>query len=151
MERSRQILLVEDNPDDAFLATRAFAKTSVPNRIVVAQDGEEALDYLFLTGPHAFRDRDKDPEVVLLDLNLPRINGIEVLRQIRADDRTRTLPVIMLTSSKEDADLQAAYALGANSFIRKPVDFSEFLVLANKIASYWLQLNQSSVRPPTPR
>jgi len=139
------ILLVEDNPDDEELTLRAFEKIGVANRIAVARDGQEALDYLFATGPHAGRDPRDLPGVVLLDLKLPKIDGHEVLRRIRADPRTRLLPVVIVTSSREDQDLVNGYALGCNSYVRKPVDFSRFAEAARQLGLYWLLLNE---RPP---
>jgi two-component system response regulator len=147
MKRSGIILLVEDNPDDAELTLRAFERSKVANQIVVVRDGVEALDYLFLTGTHAGRDPEVAPEVVLLDLKLPKISGLDVLRRMRADERTRRLPVVILTSSSEERDLIRSYDLGANSFIRKPVDSVQFLAAANQLGLYWLVLNQA---PPTP-
>lgn len=142
MTRSGIILLVEDNPDDADLTLRAFQKSKLVNRIVVARDGQEALDYLFATGTHADRADDLMPEVVLLDLKLPKVDGLEVLRRIRADERTRRLAVVVLTSSREERDLIASYDLGANSFVRKPVDFAEFIQASQQLGLYWLMLNQ---------
>jgi two-component system response regulator len=134
------ILLVEDNSDDAELALRAFAKSETKNEIVLVRDGVEALDYLFATGPHAGRASGM-PEVVLLDLNLPRLDGLEVLRRLRDDERTRRLPVVMLTSSGQDQDVLQSYALGANSYVRKPVDFGQFVDAARQLGLYWLLLN----------
>ena len=144
MIRSRSILLVEDNADDADLTLRAFRKINVPNEIVVVRDGEAALDYLFGTGAYAGRDVRIMPEVVLLDLNLPRLGVLEVLRRMRADDRTRRLPVVVLTSSSEETDVLRSYDLGANSFVRKPVDFTEFMEAARHLGVYWLELNETS-------
>jgi CheY-like chemotaxis protein len=144
MIRSRIILLVEDNPDDVELTRRAFAKSDVATDIVVATDGEGALDYLFATGSHAGRDPRLLPEVVLLDLKLPKIDGLGVLRRIRADQRTCRLPVVVLTSSNEEQDVIRSYDLGANSFVQKPVDFGEFIAAARHLGSYWLVLNQTS-------
>jgi two-component system response regulator len=138
------ILLVEDNPDDVELTLHAFASNRILNPVVTARDGVEALDYLFATGPHAGRDTRTQPAVVLLDLKLPRIDGLEVLRRIRGDERTRLLPVVILTSSNEDRDRIEGYALGANSYVRKPVDFDEFVRAAGQLGLYWLMLN----RPP---
>jgi len=143
MIRSRIILLVEDNPDDVELTLRAFQKIKVVNEIVVARDGEEALDYLFATGSHAGRDPAVLPEVVLLDLKLPKVDGLDVLRRMRADERTRRLPVVILTSSNEESDVLRSYDLGANSFVQKPVDFAEFLEAARHLGLYWLMLNQA--------
>lgn len=140
--RSRTILLVEDNPDDVELTLRAFDRSHLANDIVVVRDGVEALDYLFLTGVHAGRDPALVPEVTLLDLKLPKLDGLEVLRRIRADERTRRMPVVVLTSSKEERDIVQSYDLGANSFVRKPVDFSEFVQAARQLGLYWLVLNE---------
>lgn len=144
--RSKVILLVEDNDDDVALTVRAFEKSGVGNKIVVERDGARALDYLFATGAHVGRDAGDLPEVVLLDLKLPKIDGLEVLRRVRADERTRSLPVVVLTSSNEQRDIVASYNLGANSFVRKPVDFTQFLEAARQLGLYWLVLNQ---RPHT--
>jgi len=146
MTRQGIILLVEDNPDDAELTLRAFEKSPVVNEVVLARDGQEALDYLFRSGAHAERAPERAPEVVLLDLKLPKVEGLEVLRKIRADERTRRLPVVVLTSSTEERDLIASYDLGANSFVRKPVDFSEFVEASRQLGSYWLLLNQLPTR-----
>ncbi|HMZ84587.1 MAG TPA: response regulator [Rhodocyclaceae bacterium] len=142
MATDRPILLVEDNPDDEALTLRAFKKNKIANEVVVARDGVEALDYLFGTGVHAGRDTANAPAVVLLDLKLPRIDGLEVLRRLRADDRTRLLPVVVLTTSKEQQDIHEAYSLGANSYIRKPVDFEKFIHAVGQMALYWLVLNE---------
>ena len=144
--RHRTILLVEDNPDDVELTLRAFERSRLAHDIVVARDGAEALDYLFGTGAHADRDPSVMPEVILLDLNLPKLDGLEVLKRIRADERTRRLRVVMLTSSKEERDVLRSYDLGANSFVRKPVDFMEFAEAARQLGLYWLVLNE-----PPPR
>jgi two-component system response regulator len=143
MKRSGIILLVEDNPDDVDLTLRAFKRSKIANEIIVARDGTEALDYLFGTGSHVVRESRPAPEVVLLDLNLPKVNGLEVLRRLRADERTRRLPVVVLTSSSEESDIVRSYDLGANSFVRKPVDFAQFLEAAAQLGLYWLVLNQS--------
>ena len=142
MATDRPILLVEDNPDDEALTLRAFAKNKIANPVVVARDGVEALDYLFGTGIHAGRDVAAKPSVVLLDLKLPRIDGLEVLRRIRAENQTRLLPVVILTTSKEQRDIYEAYSLGANSYIRKPVDFEKFIHAVGQLALYWLSLNE---------
>lgn len=142
MTRNGIILLVEDNPDDVELTLRAFEKSRVGNRIVVTRDGEEALDYLFATGPHAGRDPGLLPEVVLLDLKLPKVDGLDVLRRMRADERTRRLPVVVLTSSNEDQDKLRSYDLGANSFVRKPVDLMQFIEAARQLGLYWLVVNE---------
>ena len=150
MIRTRIILLVEDNPDDVALTRRAFERSRVANELVVAEDGQQALDYLFGTGTHAGRDTSIQPEVVLLDLDLPLLDGLGVLRRIRADERTRRLPVVMLTSSNEEVDRWRSYDLGANSFVRKPVDFAEFLEAARQLGVYWLALNEPPPqRPPS--
>lgn len=142
----KTILLVEDNPDDEALTLRAFRKSHILNPVVVARDGVEALDYLFGTGAHAGRDTRDQPQVVLLDLKLPKLDGLEVLRRIRADPRTRLLPVVILTTSNEDRDILSSYELGANSYIRKPVDFEQFIEAARQLGLYWLVLN---VPPPS--
>jgi two-component system response regulator len=142
MKASGAILLVEDNPDDEALTLRALAKNNIANEIFVARDGVEALDYLFATGPHEGRDRGQLPQVVLLDLKLPRLDGLEVLRRIRAEPATRLLPVVVLTSSREDSDLVESYRLGANSYVRKPVDFVAFVEAARQLGLYWLMLNE---------
>lgn len=141
------ILLVEDNPDDEALTLRAFRKNRVANNLVVVRDGAEALDYMFGTGAHAGRDVSLLPQVVLLDLKLPKIDGLEVLRRIRADARTAMQPVVVLTSSNEDRDLVESYRLGANSYVRKPVDFEEFIEGARQLGLYWLLLNQTPPKP----
>jgi two-component system response regulator len=136
------ILLVEDNPDDQELTLRALKKNNISNRIVVAQDGVEALDYLFCAGTYADRDINEQPQMVLLDLKLPKVDGFEVLRKLRADNRTRLLPVIILTSSKEQQDIVNGYGLGANSYVRKPVDFQQFVEAVQQLGLYWLVLNE---------
>lgn len=138
----KTILLVEDNPDDEALTLRALKKNNIRNRVEVARDGVEALDYLFCTGIYATRDVRDLPQVVLLDLKLPKIDGLEVLRRVRADERTRLLPVVILTSSKEEQDVIKGYGLGANSYVRKPVDYNEFVEAINKLGMYWLVLNE---------
>lgn len=143
--KAKIILLVEDNPDDEALTIRAFRKNNITNEVVVARDGVEALDYLFGAGKYEGRDTSDLPQVVLLDLKLPKMDGLEVLRRIRADDRTRYQPVVILTSSKEDQDLISGYRLGANSYVRKPVNFEEFIEAARQLGLYWLLLNE---RPP---
>ena len=140
------ILLVEDNPDDEELTRLALQENNIINRVVAAHDGVEALDYLFATGPHAGRDLSIIPELILLDLKLPKIDGLEVLRRLRADDRTRLLPVVILTSSNEEQDLLAGYSCGANSYVRKPVDFAQFTEAVHQLGLYWLVLNQSPPR-----
>jgi len=136
------ILLVEDNEDDAELTLRALKKNKILNKVVVAKDGVEALDYLFASGSYAERDEGERPTLVLLDLKLPKIDGLEVLRRMRADARTKLLPVVILTSSKEDTDVLSGYSLGANSYIRKPVDFAQFTEAVRQLGLYWLVLNE---------
>jgi CheY-like chemotaxis protein len=143
MIRSGVILLVEDSSDDVELTLRAFEKSRIVSEIIVARDGEEALAYLHADGAYADRDPAVMPEVVLLDLKLPKVDGIEVLRRMRADERTRRVPVVVLTSSNEDSDVLATYDLGANSFVRKPVDFTQFLEVARQLGVYWLGTNES--------
>jgi two-component system response regulator len=145
MNRSHIILLVEDRADDVELTLRAFQKANVANDIVVAGDGEEAIDYLFATGGHTGRDPVM-PQVVLLDLKLPKLDGLGVLRRMRADERTRRLPVVIMTSSNEEKDVISGYNLGANSFVRKPVDFAQFVEAAKLLGLYWLVMNE----PPPP-
>ena len=142
---SNSILLVEDNPDDEALTLRAFRKNNVTNDVVVARDGAQALEYLFGTGPYASRDVSVAPQVVILDLKLPKIDGLEVLRRMRASPQTKLLPVVILTSSNEERDRLEGYGLGANSYVRKPVNFSEFLDAVRQLGLYWLLLNE---RPP---
>jgi two-component system response regulator len=143
---SKVVLLVEDNPTDEKLTLRAFKKANISNEIVVVRDGAEALDYLFATGQYAGRDVEALPAVTLLDLKLPRVDGLEVLRRVRADPRTKVLPVVILTSSKEEEDVARGYALGANAYVRKPVDFGEFVQAAQALGLFWLLLNES---PPS--
>lgn len=142
MENQKVILLVEDNPDDEMLAMRALKKSNIANSIIVARDGVEALDYLFGTGGYEGRDTTVLPQIVLLDLKLPKVDGLEVLRRIRADSRTKRLPVAVLTSSKEERDVISSYDLGANSYIRKPVDFDQFAESIKQLGMYWLVLNE---------
>ena len=143
---TKVILLVEDNPDDEALTLRAFAKSNIANQVVVAHDGVEALDFLFSTGSYAGRDMRIQPQVILLDLKLPKLDGLEVLRRMRADDRTALLPVVILTSSKEEQDIIQSYRLGANSYIRKPVDFLQFIEAVRQLGLYWLVLNEAAPR-----
>jgi two-component system response regulator len=138
------ILLVEDNPDDEALTLRALKKGKILNEVVVAHDGVEALEWMFGEGAHAGRDTHVQPQVVLLDLNMPRLSGLEVLERIRNDDRTRTVPVVVLTSSKQDEDMITSYTLGANSYVRKPVDFAEFTDAVARLGVYWLLINQAA-------
>ncbi len=137
------ILLVEDNADDEVLTMRALNKSKVANKIAVVRDGAEALDYLFSTGAYAGRDPLELPQVILLDLKLPKVDGLDVLRRIRSEPRTRMLPVVILTSSKEEQDLVNAYSSGANSYVRKPVDFNQFVVAIGHLGLYWLVLNEA--------
>lgn len=145
---SKVILLVEDNPDDEVLTLRAFAKNNIGNRIVVVRDGAEALDWLFKRDRHKDRP-EPDPQLVLLDLKLPKVDGLEVLRQLREDARTKLLPVVILTSSKEESDLLRGYELRANSYIRKPVDFTRFVDSVRELGMYWLVLNEPPPATPT--
>ncbi len=138
------ILLVEDNADDEALTLRALKKNNIQNEVIIARDGVEALDYLFGTGAHAGRDLTRMPQVVLLDLKLPKVDGLQVLQRLRTDERTRLLPVVILTSSKEQQDLVEGYRLGANSYVRKPVDFSQFMEAVRQLGLYWLILNESA-------
>jgi two-component system, response regulator len=145
---SKIILLVEDNPDDVALTLRALKKNNIVNDVVVARDGEEALEYLTATGRYAGHTAADLPQLVLLDLKLPKVGGLEVLRAMRANPQTRLLPVVVLTSSSEEPDILASYDLGANSYIRKPVDFDQFLQAIQQLGLYWLVLNQA---PPATR
>lgn len=145
MNEQRVILLVEDNSSDEELTILALTKSNIQNKVVVARDGAAALDYLFARGAYAGREANEIPQVVLLDLNLPKIGGLDVLRAIRADERTKLLPVVILTSSKEDRDLVGGYESGANSYIVKPVDFTQFAQAVGHLGLYWLLLNE---RPP---
>ncbi len=147
----RVILLVEDNPDDEALTLRALNKNNIKNKIVVARDGVEALDYLFGTGMYAGRDPGSRPELILLDLKLPKVDGFEVLKKLRADERTKLLPVVILTSSKEQQDVVNGYGLGANSYVRKPVDFQDFVDAVGQLGLYWLVLNERAPTDPRSR
>jgi len=138
----KTIFLVEDNPDDEALAVRALERNHISNQIVVARDGVEALEYLFGTGAHTGRDIGIKPTVILLDLKLPRLDGIEVLRRLREDDRTKLIPVVVLTTSSEEQDMLDSYSLGCNSFIRKPVDFIQFSEAIRQLGLYWLLMNE---------
>ena len=140
------ILLVEDNEDDVDLTLRALQRNNIKNEVVVARDGVEALDYLWGTGTYTGRDISQMPQVILLDLKLPKVDGLEVLRRLRSDERTKLLPVVILTSSKEQQDLVEGYSLGANSYVRKPVDFNQFVEAVRQLGLYWLVLNE-----PPPR
>lgn len=147
MTNRKTILLVEDNANDEYLTLRALKKHNVANDVVVARDGVEALDYLFATGSHAGRDARELPLVVLLDLKLPKVDGLEVLRRIRDDERTRLLPVVILTSSNEERDVLHGYKLGTNSYVQKPVDFTAFMDAVGQLGLYWLMLNQPAPPP----
>jgi two-component system response regulator len=136
------ILLIEDNPSDVALTRRALEKAHIANKLVVAEDGQEALDYLFGTGTYAGRDVTEQPMLTLMDLKLPKVHGLDVLRKIREDAVTRRLPVVVMTSSNEEQDLAASYDLGINSYIRKPVDFNQFAVAVEQLGMYWLVLNE---------
>jgi len=138
----KDILLVEDNPDDVELTRIAFAEAKIANELVVVTDGAQALDYLFARGEYAHRDPEDLPSIVLLDLNLPKVDGREVLQAIRASEATRSLPVVVLTTSAEPFDVEASYALGVNSYIQKPVDFERFVWAVKQVGLYWLVLNQ---------
>jgi two-component system, response regulator len=140
----RVIVLVEDNANDEELTLRAFRKSNIVNRVVVVRDGAEALDYFFYRGAHAGRPTSEVVQVVLLDLKLPKVDGLDVLRALRADERTRLIPIVILTSSAEDQDLVRSYGLGANSYVRKPVDFSQFVDAVRQLGLYWLVINQAA-------
>jgi two-component system response regulator len=141
--KNKVILLVEDNPDDLHLTLRALKKSKVLNEVVVAQDGVEALEYLFGTGKFIGRDTREMPQLVLLDLKMPRMDGLELLQRMRADERTRLMPVVVLTTSSEDRDRVESYKLGANSYVRKPVDFEQFVGSVQQLGLYWLVLNEA--------
>ena len=142
IENPVDILLVEDNPNDVELTLHAFKKYNLANHIQVARDGAEALDYLFATGAFVERDINHRPKVILLDLKLPKVDGMEVLKRIKADERTRSIPVVVLTSSREERDIVDSYRLGVNSYITKPVDFDQFTEAVRQLGLYWLLLNQ---------
>lgn len=142
------ILLVEDNPDDQVLTLRALRKSNIANEVIVVNDGVEALDYLFGTGTYTGRDTNLMPQVILLDLKLPKLDGLQVLQRLRADERTQLLPVVILTTSREEQDIVRSYSLGANSYVRKPVDFTEFAQAVQQLGLYWLLLNEA---PPVRR
>ncbi len=141
--KNKVILLVEDNQDDVKLTLRALRKSNILNEVVIASDGVRALDYLFGTGEHAGRDTRSMPQVILLDINMPRLGGIEVLQRLRSDERTKLLPVVVLTTSNEDADRVESYRFGANSYVRKPVDFDQFAKAVQQLGLYWLVLNEA--------
>ncbi len=138
----KTLLLVEDNPDDEALTLRALRKNNIANEIIVARDGQEALDYLFATGAFDGRDINEQPQVILLDLKLPKVDGLQVLERLRAEPETRHIPVVVLTSSNEERDIIRSYDLGANSYVRKPVDFEQFLQAARQLGLYWMVLNE---------
>ena len=140
---NKMILLVEDNPDDRELALLAFKEAGILNQVITCSDGEEALEFLFATGTHAGRDTRVMPHVILLDLKLPKVDGLEVLKRLRADPRTRQLPVVVLTTSREQKDMVESYQLGANSYVCKPVDFSQFIEACRQLGFYWLVLNET--------
>lgn len=139
---NNQVLLVEDNPTDEKLTLRAFRQCGVPIDITLVRDGSEALDYLFCANRYAGRDSRDDPALILLDLSIPKINGHDVLRRLRSDDRTKLIPVVILTSSREDEDVVRSYSFGANAYVRKPVDFAEFVEAAKTLGMFWLRLNE---------
>jgi len=139
---NRNILLVEDNPDDVELTLRALKQYNIKNEITVVRDGAEALDYLFTTGAYSNRDTTTMPTVVILDLKLPKVDGLEVLQRMRADERTKLVPVVILTSSTEEQDMVNSYKFGANSYVRKPVDFTQFVEAARQLGLYWLVINE---------
>ena len=150
MNHEIEVLLVEDNARDAELALRALRKRHLANKVVHVKDGEEALEFLFATGAYANRDVNQHPKVVLLDLKLPKVDGLEVLRAIKADERTRTIPVVVMTSSREQRDLVESYQLGVNSYIVKPVEFDNFSAAVAELGCYWVLLNQLPDTPPEP-
>ena len=139
----KNILLVEDNPNDEMLTIRALKKNNILNEVIVVRDGVQALDYLFAEGEYQGRDLNNRPEVILLDLKLPKINGLEVLQQLKSNEQTKLIPVVVLTTSNEDQDLISSYQYGANSYIRKPVDFDQFIKAVGQLGLYWLVLNES--------
>jgi len=143
--KEKVILLVEDNQDDIALTLRAFGKSNIKNKVITIEDGEEALDYLFCNGKYSERDSDDLPSVILLDLKLPKLNGFEVLKAIRENESTKFLPVVILTSSKEEQDITEGYELGANSYIRKPVDFEKFFEAIQTLGLYWLLINEPPI------
>jgi len=145
MDQIVDVLLVEDNPDDVALALHAFKKSNFSNRVHVVGDGAEALEYIFCTGAYAGRNIDQAPRLILLDLKLPKVDGLEVLKRVKSDPRTKYTPVVMMTSSREENDLVASYALGVNSYIVKPVDFQQFVESARTLGLYWLLLNEPPV------
>jgi two-component system response regulator len=149
MEKEAMILLVEDNPDEVRLTMLALEENKITRNVVVATDGVEALDFLFGTGSHAGRDTQVQPQMILLDLKLPKLTGVEVLERLRADSRTRFIPVVILTSSNETRDMMEAYGRCANSYIRKPIDFTQYTRVVAQLGAYWLGINQTVSHPPT--
>jgi CheY-like chemotaxis protein len=149
-QRQIEILLVEDNPDDVELTLHALRKEKLANNIHVSRDGEEALEFLFCNGAHTDRSFERPPKLILLDLKLPKVDGMEVLRRLKADDRTKAIPVVILTSSKEERDLVSSYNLGVNSYIQKPVDFDQFREIVKTVGLYWLLINQPPVLEGVP-
>ncbi len=145
---SVEILLAEDNPNDVELTLRAFRKNNLTNPVHVVRDGEEALDFVFCRGPYASRTMENRPKVILLDLKMPKLDGLEVLRRIKADERTRSIPVVVLTSSQEERDIVESYQLGVNSYIVKPVDFEQFIETARVLGLYWILMNRPPLRTP---
>lgn len=145
MNNEVEILLVEDNPTDAELCIRALKKNNLANKLVWIKDGEEALDFIFACGKYADRNKEKNPKVILLDLRLPKVDGMEVLRKVKSEERTKTIPVVILTSSKEDRDIAESYKLGVNSYISKPVEWGEFVRVITELGLYWLLLNKPPV------
>lgn len=144
--KSIEILLVEDNDYDAELALRALKKNNIVNKVIHVKDGPEALEYIFCKGKYEQRDISQTPKVILLDLKLPKLTGLEVLKAIKQDDRTKMIPIVMLTSSKEEPDIKSAYELGANSYIVKPVEFEQFIEAMKNVGYYWLLINESPIR-----
>ena len=142
MPNNKMILLVEDNPDDEILTLRALNGNNIANEVIVTRDGAEALDYLFARGQYSDRDTSEMPQVILLDLKLPKIDGLEVLSQMRADERTKEVPVVILTSSNEETDIAQSYVKGANSYVRKPVEFDQFVEAVRQVGIYWMLLNE---------
>ena len=144
MKREFEIVIVEDNPNDAELMVRSLRKNRLANSLIVLEDGEQALDFIFCQGEYADRDIFRPPKVIFLDLKLPKVNGLEILKQIKSNKLTRKIPVIIVTSSKEDPDIVAAYDLGANSYVVKPVDFDNFMKMVNQLGLYWLVVNEKT-------